>query len=80
MLIRTGTVDRLDQLIAAPAAIATGGLVLFCCLGYGRLPTRSRRDVAIWIAALALVPLFFLVIMAGFAPQYLPIFQRAFGS
>ena len=80
MLIRTGTVDRLDQLIAAPAAIATGGLVLFCCLGYVRLPTRSRRDVAIWIGALALVPLFFLVIIAGFAPQYLPIFQRAFAS
>jgi hypothetical protein len=36
MLIRIGTVDSLDQLIAAPAAIATGGLVVLSFLGYSR--------------------------------------------
>jgi hypothetical protein len=78
MLIRTGTVDRVDQLIAAPAAIATGGLVLFCCLGYLGRSGKSWGDLASWAVALAGVPLFFLVIIAAFAPQYLPILQRAF--
>jgi hypothetical protein len=80
MLIRTGTIDRLDQLIAAPAAIATGGLVVFSLLGYVRLPAKSRRDAVVWAAAVAVVPAFFWIIFVAFAPQYLPILYRAFGS
>src|SRR5207247_10788707 len=41
MLLRTGGVDRLDILIAVPAAIATGGLVLFSVVGYARRPQQS---------------------------------------
>ncbi len=74
MLIRTGGVDRVDILIAAPAAIATGGLALLSLIGYLQQPARSRRDVALFIAALVIVPAFFIAIFAAFAPQYLGMF------
>lgn len=80
MLVRTGTVDRLDVLIAAPAAMATGGLVLFSLLGYARLPAKSWRDGLVWAAAVAVVPAFFWIIFTASAPQYLPILYRAVGS
>jgi hypothetical protein len=78
MLVRTGTVDRLDLLIAAPAAIAAGGLVLFSVLGYVRRPRKSWRDLRLLLAATVLVPAFFLAIFTAFAPRYLAIFQRVF--
>ncbi len=37
MVLRTGHVDRPDILIAAPAACATGGLVLFSLWDYSRV-------------------------------------------
>jgi hypothetical protein len=77
MLIRTGTVARPDLLIAVPAALAAGGLVLFAVVGYSRLPGKSSRDIGLWAAAAAVVPLFFLSIFAVFAPQYLAIFGLA---
>jgi hypothetical protein len=75
MLVRTGNVDRLDILIAAPAAIATGGLVLFSIAGCARFATKSWRDIFLLLAALVTVPTFFIVIFAVFAPQYLGMFQ-----
>ena len=80
--MRTGTVDRLDVLIGAPAAIATGGVALFSLLGYARLSDKSWRRVTelLWAAAVALVPAFFWIILVTVAPQYLPILYRAFGS
>jgi hypothetical protein len=75
MLLRTGGVDRLDILIAVPAAIATGGLVLFSVVGYARLPNKSWRDLGPLVAALVVVPAFFIVIFAAFAPQYLGMFR-----
>ena len=75
MLVRTGTVDRVDILIAVPAAIATGGLVLFSIAGYAQLATKSRRDILIFLAVLVVVPLFFIAIFAAFAPQYLGMFR-----
>ena len=74
-LIRTGSVDRLDILIAVPAAIATGGLVLFSVAGYASLPKKSWHDSGLLLAASVLVSLFFVVIFAAFAPQYLGMFQ-----
>jgi hypothetical protein len=76
MLIRTGSVDRPDILIAVPAAIATAGLLLFSVAGYVRKPGKSGKDVLLLAAALVLVPAFFIAIMAAFAPQYLGMFRR----
>ncbi len=76
MLIRTGSVDRADVLIAAPAAIAMAGLVLSSVIGYARLPGKRWRDLAIVIAVVVLVPAYFLAIFAAFTPQYLGMFRR----
>ena len=75
MLFRTGTVDRFDILIAAPAAIAAGGLVLFSIAGYARLAAKSKNDIFLLLAALVVVPTFFIAIFAAFAPQYLGMFH-----
>ena len=74
-LIHTGSVDRLDILIAAPAAIATGGLVLFSVAGYAQLPKKSWCDAGLLLGSVVLVALFFLAIFAAFAPQYLGMFR-----
>src|SRR4029079_11612391 len=76
MLLRTGRVDRPDVLIAAPAACATAGLVIFCVWGYLRLRNRSWSDVALFVGTLVLVAGFFIVIFAAFAPQFLGMFKR----
>jgi len=78
MLIRTGTVDRLDVLIAVPAAAAAGGLVLFSMIGYARLPNKSSADAFLWAAALLVIPLFFVGIFAMLAPHYLAMFEGVF--
>jgi hypothetical protein len=75
MLLRTGSVDRVDILIAAPAAVSTGGLVLFSVLGYARRQDRSWKDLRLLLAAALLVPAFFVLIFAAFAPQYLSMFR-----
>jgi hypothetical protein len=79
LLIRTGTVDRPDVLIAVPAAMATGGLVLFSAWGYSRLRSKSWADLVRFIATFALVFAFFLAIFALFAPRYLGMFRRLLG-
>ena len=76
IMLRTGHVDRPDILIAAPAALATGGLVVFSLWGYSRLRDKSRSDVGLFVAATALVAGFFVAIFAAFAPQYLGMFKR----
>lgn len=80
MLFRTGHVDRLDLLIAAPAACATGGLVLFSMWGYARLPNKSWTDLGLFVALLGAVAGFFAAIFALFKPEYLSMFRRAFGG
>ena len=80
MLLRTGHVDRPDILIAVPAALVTGGLVIFSLWGYFRLGNKSWRDVGLFIAAMALVAGFFVAIFAAFAPQYLGMFRPVFGK
>jgi hypothetical protein len=76
MLLTTGAVDRWDQFIAAPAALCTGGLVLFSLWGYSRCPTKRPVDVVRFVAVLAMVVSFFWVIFWLFAPQYLTLFKR----
>src|SRR5215216_5461267 len=44
MLVRTGHVDRLDILIAAPAATFALGMVIFSVVGYAKAPGKSLRD------------------------------------
>jgi len=79
ILVRTGSVPRLDVLIAAPAALATTGLAIFSLASYLRLPNKSWRDAGVLAVALVAVPAFFLAIFKLFAPRYLAIFQRVFG-
>jgi hypothetical protein len=76
MLLRTGRVDRPDILIAAPAACAAGGLVLFSLWGYARTRNKSWSDLGLFLAATGIVAGFFIAIFAAFAPQYLGIFTR----
>ena len=76
MLLRTGHVDRPDILIAAPAACATGGLVLFSIWSYSRLRSKSWSDLGLLVVAIVLVAGFFVAIFAAFAPQYLGMFRR----
>lgn len=78
MLLHTGHVDRPDILIAAPGAIACGGLLLFSLAGYLQQPAKSGRDAALFLAAFVLVSAFFLAIFAVFAPQYLGMFRRLY--
>jgi hypothetical protein len=75
ILVRSGSIDRPDILIAVPAAVATAGLVLFSGVGYARLRNKSWRDVMPFAAAIVSVPFFFVAIFAAFAPQYLAIFK-----
>jgi len=74
-LVRTGSVDRIDVLIAAPAAFATAGLVVFSVAGYVRRQNKSGRDIVAIASAFVAVPLFFLAIFKAFAPRYLAMFN-----
>jgi hypothetical protein len=76
MLLNTGRVDRWDQFIAAPAALSTGGLALFSLWGYSRLRAKTPVDLAIFVLALAIVALFFVMLFWLLAPQYLALFDR----
>jgi hypothetical protein len=80
MLLRTGHVDRLDILIAAPAAAVTGGLVLFSLWGYSRTRNKSWSDLGLFVVATGAVAGFFVAIFAAFAPQYLGMFRHLFGG
>lgn len=75
MLVTTGHVDRWDQFIAVPAALATGGLVVGSSWGYARLREKSAVDALYFVAVLALVAAFFVAIFWLFAPQYLMMFK-----
>jgi hypothetical protein len=79
MLLRSGRVDRWDQFIAVPAALATGGLIVFSLGSYLLAPKRPLRDVAAFVIAAASVTAFFSAIFATTGPQYLPLIKRAFG-
>jgi hypothetical protein len=76
MLVTTGHVDRWDQFIAAPAALSTGGLVLFSVWGYSRVRPKRAADLAFFVAVLILVAAFFVTIFWLFTPQYLAMFGR----
>jgi len=80
MLLRTGHVDRLDILIAAPAAVVTGGLVLFSLWGYSRTRNKSWSDLGLFGAATVMVVGFFVAIFAACAPQYLGMFRQLLGG
>ena len=70
-----GDWSRPDLLIAVPAALSTGGLALFCAIGYARLRNKPARDVALFAAAFVVIVLFFYAIFAAFAPRYLALFR-----
>jgi hypothetical protein len=76
MLLTTGHVDRWDQFIAAPAALSTGGLVLFSVWGYSRAKPKRSADLALFAAILILVAAFFVTIFWLFTPRYLALFRR----
>ena len=78
VLVRTGSVDRPDILIAVPAAIAAGGLALFSALSYARARDKRGRDALLLGAALVVVAAYYLAIFRAFTPQYLEMFRRLF--
>ena len=73
-LMLTGHVDRWDIFIAVPAAVGTGGLVLFSAVSYLRSPDKSRMDAMRFLGTLAGVAGFFILIFRLFAPRYLGMF------
>ena len=76
MLLTTGHVDRWDQFIAAPAALSTGGLMLFSLWGYARTPSKRPLDLFRFVCVLTTVVAFFWMIFWLFAPRYLMLFER----
>lgn len=80
LLLRSGHVDRLDVLIAAPAALFTGGLVIFSLWGYARLRNKSWSDLGLFVVAMVVVAAFFVAIFAAFSPQYLNMFRQILGN
>jgi hypothetical protein len=79
MLARTGSVDRWDVLIAAPAALATGGLVVCSLWSYARGRKAPIRDLALFVSTAVLVVAYFAAIFAAAGPRFLPLVRRAFG-
>ena len=77
-LISTGTLERFDVFIAVPAAIGTAGMVIFSITGYLRLSRKSLSDILLFVLAIILVTIFFLVIFELFAPRYLQMFRGVF--
>ncbi len=73
MLATTGTVDRWDQFIAAPAAVATAGLAVCSMWGYAR-SSKSSGDLRAFVLTLLSVVAYFAAIFWLFAPQYLRLF------
>jgi hypothetical protein len=73
-LLQTGRLERPDILIAAPAALATGGMVLFGLWGYARVRNKSVADVGLLIAAFVGMTGYFIAICAVFAPRFLQLF------
>src|SRR6059036_182066 len=69
---------RSSDLIAAPAAAVTGGLVLFSLWGYSRTRKKSWSDLGLFVVATCVVAGFFVAIFAAFAPQYLGMFKHLF--
>jgi hypothetical protein len=68
-------VDRPDILLAVPGFIGTSGLVVCSLIGYWRLDDKKLNDFLTLLAMTLLVVLFFILIFAAFAPQYLGMFK-----
>jgi hypothetical protein len=73
-LLRTGHVDRWDIFIAVPAAVGTGGLVLFSAVSYLRSADKPPTDAVRFLGTCVLVTGFFILIFRVFAPQFLGMF------
>jgi hypothetical protein len=78
-LLATGRAERWDVLIAVPAALSTGGLVLFSLWAYVRAPKQPARDAALFAGAAVAVVAFFAGTFAAAGPRFLPLIARAFG-
>jgi hypothetical protein len=76
MLLKTGTVDRPDILLAIPGFIGTFGLVVFSLIGYRQLENKRWSDFLQLLVMIVSVFLFFVLIFWVFAPQYLGMFDR----
>lgn len=74
-VIQTGILERIDIVIAVPAAIGTAGLATFSLIGYFRLGNKTPKDAVLFLLMLFLVALFFLAIFKIFAPVYLQMFR-----
>jgi hypothetical protein len=73
--VSSGQVHRPDLLIAIPAALSTGGLVLFGILGYARVQRRSLLDGLVFLGWFMAIWGYYLAIFATTAPRFLQMFQ-----
>src|SRR6476661_5010508 len=63
-LLQTGHLERPDILIAAPAALATGGMVLFGLWGYLRARNKGWGDAGVFAALFVFMTGYFIAICA----------------
>jgi len=74
--MRTGELQRVDQIIAVPAWVGNLLVVIGCLWAYLRMRPKRASDLARFAVALALSTGFFALDMALFQPRYLVLFPR----
>ena len=77
-LLRSGQIQRPDQLIAVVAATAHFVLIAFCLVGFARIKPKTRWDFAKFLAAGLLAIGYFVGIIIAFGQQYVPLLRRVF--
>jgi len=64
--------------IALLAATGHFGMILFCAIGYARLPNKRWTDAGVLLVSGAAAIAYFWLIIALAGPQHLPLFRRTF--
>ncbi len=76
--LRTGQIQRPDQLIAVVAATAHFVLIACCLIGFFKIKPKSRWDAVKFLGGGLLAIGYFVVIINLFGRQYVPLLRRVF--
>lgn len=75
--VRSGELQRADQIVAAPGWIGNLLVIAGCVWAYWRLPDKRRSDIGRFAGAFVVTTGFFAAAVAVCQPRYLPLFERA---